>query len=257
MALSTQILPPSILNFDINWASVITTFLISIFSIYGTSKVVQKYLTTASDERKEQAKNDLLDILENHIINEKSIHSNKIDNLVDAVDRKYSVPLSENVSKIALLQDLELRIEESRHLDAQQKQDYSAEIEDTIAEINEEQPAHLPSGAIADFVENVKIKIEEGNEEEAKEMLDNMSEFLGRSPVLMFDEEFEPGPTDILFATTAWIFIFAILYFTSLGITQLLGLDIVPVSIEPLIWGSILTILVVLGYYVRKDIKSE
>lgn len=239
-----------------NWASVTITFLISLFSVYGTKKIIEGYLSSATDERRSQAKSDLLDVLENHVINEKDISSDKMAHLMSAIDRKHSVNLSDKLSKVELLQDIELRIEESSHLDSTQKEEYSETIEGTIAEIKaqNESPEYyypVPHHMKASLINTLQDELEQDNIEEALNILNRYEDEMKARETQVSEAQFN-SPQDIVLAIIAWTFLFAVLYMSALGVSELLNLNLLPASFNPLLWGSILTMIIVLGYYAYK-----
>lgn len=122
-----------------NIGLIIITFIVSGIltgvSIVFFRRFVLGKVSSAQEERFKQAKEELLVVLENNIVNRESINNNTINNLINAVDREYDVPLSESVSPESVLQDLQLRIEKSRHLNPDQKQDYREIIESSLADI--------------------------------------------------------------------------------------------------------------------------
>jgi len=90
-----------------------------------------------------QAREELLCILEGYIINKQDFSEQSIHNLMAASERQYQVRLSDTCTPTALLQDVLLRLQRSRHLDIGQKSKYISQVEQKIAEFQrsrEEKP---------------------------------------------------------------------------------------------------------------------
>lgn len=114
----------------------IVTIIITLLGIGGTPYYIRSRVNSAQQERYNQAKSNFLDIIEEQLINEHDITEKRLSNLRSAIERRYSVSISDRLSTVELLQDLQLRIEESK-LDSDVKQQYTEIIESTIDEIKE------------------------------------------------------------------------------------------------------------------------
>lgn len=193
-----------------NWIGLLVTAaitaVITLLSVYLTNRALRDYVTSAREERISQAKDELISMLENQIINRKGISTSKIDNLIEAVEREHSVNLSNTVSPITLLQDLELRIEQSSHLDVEQKEEYGEIIEDKIEEINASEVDSLEVSAEiyhAPIIEKIEDAIKSGDENLAQNLIEDLKmdaeEEMARgvefeSPVLRFYSEMLDNP---------------------------------------------------------------
>lgn len=161
-----------------NWLSIVVTIVLTLVGVVGTQRYIRKEVTSARKERHTQAKENLLNILETQIVNNKQISSRTVNNLIDAMDRKYSVKLSDNVTEITILQDLQLRISESRHLDASQKQEYTELIEDEVRSIKEESESPDIQKEKKEIIDEIRYEIREGTDSDALYYLDNLEEKL-------------------------------------------------------------------------------
>ncbi|WP_141551638.1 hypothetical protein [Natrinema sp. CBA1119] len=121
-----------------NWASILVALVIGIVSIFGTRAYLNREVASAKIEKKNQAKNDLLNSIERQLINNQDIGSQWVADLIEAIERKHGVSISDEVTKVSVLQDVQLRIAESRHLDGDQKQEYSEYLQLRIREIKED-----------------------------------------------------------------------------------------------------------------------
>lgn len=113
-----------------NWVTIVVTVLATAITLF----VSVRYQTNAREERLNQAKDGVISVIEEHVIDGKNLSTNKLDNLIRAAEREHVVPLGEKVSKTSLLEDLQLKIERSPHLNTEQKQEYTAQIQDYIKE---------------------------------------------------------------------------------------------------------------------------
>jgi ABC-type multidrug transport system fused ATPase/permease subunit len=172
-----------------NWPTIIVTllggfvfFLLSIY-LYG------KYARSALYERKKRAKESLVDIMESLIIVKKTINLNKFSRVVRALEREYEVELSD-VSFRSILEDIELRIEKSKHLDPQQKIDYADNIEKIVVDaeelITKEKTIKLHTRT-KDIIQLLRENVESGEKEEALERIEQLSEHLSKYRTPFYD----------------------------------------------------------------------
>ena len=141
-----------------------------IFYILSTY-ALKKYITSAGKERVKRAKESLLTILESRIINKQEISLEKINSLLKAIEREHSVILSDLVSPLSLLQDLELEFEKSHHLDPNQKEEYCRLIQNQIQEIRVSEDAlNIPS-KYSEILENLEENIKSKNTDKSLELI--------------------------------------------------------------------------------------
>lgn len=105
---------------------------------YVFYRLQKRDVASARAERVKRAKEELLDVIESHIINKQQVAEESIHNLLVASEREYQVGLKDTCTPTTLLQDAALRLEKSRHLDIAQKREYSDQIEQTITTIEEQ-----------------------------------------------------------------------------------------------------------------------
>lgn len=126
-----------IINFILSNLVAIVTLILTIIGIIGTPYYLRNKVSSAQQERYKQAKDSLLNLLEDKVINDRGLPEERINNLRSAIERRYSVSISDRISTIELLQDLQLRIEESK-IDIEDKEEYSNKIQDVIEDYREE-----------------------------------------------------------------------------------------------------------------------
>lgn len=117
-----------------NWQSIIVALVVGSLFYFLSNYAQRRYLTSAERVKIKQVKSSLIDILEARIINKQDIPLDKINNLLESLEREHSVFLSD-VTPISILQDLELQFEKSHHLDPNQKEEYCSQIQNQIREI--------------------------------------------------------------------------------------------------------------------------
>lgn len=137
MAIDFGSLASDIIGFLLsNWVAIVT-IVITIIGVLGTPYYLRSRINSARQERYNQAKSTLLDVLENQIINGRDLTEERINNFISAVERRYSVSISDRISSVGLLQDLQFRLEESK-LDVTDKESFSSQIDDLIKQYREE-----------------------------------------------------------------------------------------------------------------------
>ena len=152
-----------------NWPAII------ISSIIGFAPVIYdfKNSSNAEKERISQSKNELLDILENFIINNREINFDVIKHLKNSVTRKYSIDNKDLNSALFIVEDLNLRFEKSNHLAAEQKEEYSKKINkvfDEIDNMEKETPIIDPNMV---SIYQIKEKLESDDVDEALNLINN------------------------------------------------------------------------------------
>lgn len=166
---------------DNNWLALLS-ILIGIIVTYGVSsffyRLQKKSVYSASQERKKHALNELLDVIESYIINKQNLSDRVIDNLIFASERDHTVQLRPACTAISLLQDVELRLQRSRHLDIPQKSEYSLKIEGLINDImNRSDLAQIEP--LTSEIRNTLMEIEgfvpEENREKVKKSLASLA----------------------------------------------------------------------------------
>ncbi len=80
------------------------------------------------DERIRKAKEMLIDLVEGMLVNQEVVTPDKLLTLLRAVEREIDVDLEASYSLDWLFEDILLRFQRSKHLDAQQKNDYAKRL---------------------------------------------------------------------------------------------------------------------------------
>lgn len=112
----------------------VITAVVPILGILISQYFGRKRIRSANRERFSQAKNSLLDILEEQIVDNRDLSDQRVKNLISAVERDYNVTLTDQISMNEIYQDLLLRFEESK-LDMEDKEEYTSKIEDQIGQL--------------------------------------------------------------------------------------------------------------------------
>ena len=148
----------------LNWQNISITIIVSTFFYFLSSISLKKIVISAEKERINQAKDSLLNILEARIINKQDVSLEKVNSLINAINRDHSLNLFQVVTPITLLQDLELIFEKSHHLDARQKDEYCTQIREQVKLIeksiqNEGKIIEIPM-EYSKILEKLSIEIE-------------------------------------------------------------------------------------------------
>ena len=147
-------------------------------------RLQKRDVASVERERVKRAKEELLNVIESHIINKQQFAEELIHNLIVASEREHQVGLKDFCTPTTLLQDVELRLQKSGHLDIAQKREYSDQIEQTIATI-EEQRNEVPEEAKEplEFVGVLEDAIQNGETQKGLETIALLKEKLTKAPI--------------------------------------------------------------------------
>ena len=165
-----------------NWQGILITIIIGLFFFVLTPQGLKKYLKTAEVERRNRAKENILDLLESSLIYKQDLDSKKIYHLLSAIGREFELKIFSYFTAKSLLEDLELRFEKSKHLDPSQKQDYTRKIETLISDIEQENKDSEISASYNRLFENLKKSVIDGNNELSLKEIDILKKKLVHDP---------------------------------------------------------------------------
>lgn len=124
-----------------NWLQILLfglSIVIGLAITYTFYRLQRRQTVSAEAERKKQAKEELMEVVESYFINKQILSEEALDSLIAATEREYQVDLGPTCSPIAVLQDVNLSLQRSRHLDVSQKSSYVAQIEELLSRITTE-----------------------------------------------------------------------------------------------------------------------
>lgn len=121
-----------------NLPSIVITLICGFLFFLLSTFTYRKYTKSVQYERRKKAIEILIDIVENLLVIKKDITLEKFFRIVHALERENEIELAPFISLRSILEDVELRIEKSRHLDPKQKENYVKRIEKVIS-VTEEQ----------------------------------------------------------------------------------------------------------------------
>ena len=214
-----------------NWQNIIVALIVGLLFYFLSNYAQRRYITSVEKVKIKQAKGSLIDILESRIINKQDIPLNKIENLLEAVERGYSVFLSD-ITPISILQDLELQFEKSHHLDPTQKEEYCKQIQNKIQEIEMAEEELLIPRKFSNIFETLTEDITSKNTDKALENLELLKKKIShRDEYVITDNNF--------FSQIIKMIVFIILIYAGM---KLLNLDLID-----MIWisGGIIVISIV------------
>lgn len=162
---------------ETNWLSLVS-IIIGIVVAYVFYRLQKKDSTSAANERKKHATNELLDVVESYIINKQALSEDVIENLVQASERDHAVQLKPLCTATSLLQDVALRLQRSRHLDIPQKSEYSLKIEELIRDIRSQvelRPLEQLTTDMKQVVAQLEAIIPDEKREEAHKQLSQLA----------------------------------------------------------------------------------
>ncbi len=128
-------------------------------------------------ERLRKAREVLLDIVEELFVDQANVTPELIGATFNSTEREIDVQLSGEYDAKLLLEDLVLRFQKSRHLDANQKESYTKKILSLLSKLSKKtQPrrSSLPVSALT--FEELTRSIEKGNLKAAKQIVRGMRE---------------------------------------------------------------------------------
>lgn len=139
-----------------NWVVILITALITIIAAVFSNWGIKRRLRSAKQKDKQTALEELHRIIEDLVVTNRDqltesdpdlddlgLSSRRIEDLIEASERKHNVFLSDSTTPEALLQDVDLRIKDSRHLDSKQINQYSECITNIIGEVRREDERDL------------------------------------------------------------------------------------------------------------------
>lgn len=165
-----------------NWLGILITIIIGLFFFVITPWGLKKYLKTAEVERRNRAKENILDLLESSLIYKQDLDSKKIYHLLSAIGREFELKIFSYFTAKSLLEDLELRFEKSKHLDPSQKQDYTRKIETLINDLEQEKEDSEISASYTHLFENLKKSVIDGDNESSLKEIDILKKKLVNDP---------------------------------------------------------------------------
>ncbi len=132
-------------------------------------------------ERLRKAKDSMVDLLEGMLVNQEDVTPEKLDLLFNAVGREIDVSLHGVYDGDLLIEDMMLRFQKSRHLDAQQKQDYFAKLRNVRLALHEK-PESIIKRPLPrrdqEIIDDIRVKVSE--QKEVNELLNELQSRLER-----------------------------------------------------------------------------
>jgi ABC-type multidrug transport system fused ATPase/permease subunit len=132
-------------------------------------------------ERICKAKDSMVDLLEGMLVNQENVTPEKLDLLFNAVGREIDVNLNSVYDGELLIEDVMLRFQKSKHLDAQQKQDYFAKLKDVRLALHEK-PETTPQRSLPrrdqEIIDDLRARV--GEQKEVSELIDELQNRIER-----------------------------------------------------------------------------
>lgn len=140
-------------------------------------------------ERVRKAKELLIDLIEGMLVSQESITTDKLKQLFNAVEREVETTIDSDYDLERLFEDVSLRFQRSKHLDAIQKDSYSNTLL-TLSEALEkaqESGARVIPRSYKTLIEELREAVENNNQEKANKAIEEIEE-----KVLKIPQEAEP-----------------------------------------------------------------
>lgn len=168
-----------------NWVTILVTSLVTLLAAVVSNYGIKKRFKSVKEKDRQQALEELRSAIEDLIINNRDkitdqgieldkigLSSDRIYDLIDAAEREHQVSLSEVTSPVSLLQDVDLRIKNSRYLDSGQKYQYSCAITTIIDKIKDDSSNIVLPEELAETIERIEEEATyDGVEEDIDELL--------------------------------------------------------------------------------------
>ena len=136
-------------------------------------------------ERIKKAKDAILDLLEGMLVNQEEVTPDKLKQLFSAIEREIDVSLGGAYDVDLLIEDVMLRFQRSKHLDAQQKQQYFAKLVDVRAAHHARQEVQ-PEVSLSRREQEIIAELRETtkDQEASRTLIDELQTRLERRPDL-------------------------------------------------------------------------
>lgn len=160
------------------WVSIVVATLISIaFTVgvawYQISKS-EMQAALAEKEREKSVRSTLVAIVEEHIINEKSIELSRLARLIESRRREEGV--RKPISVLEIFEKAEFNILNSRYLDFERKQKYKIVFNEQYSKYGAREFEAVKEGPYADLINELAKYVQEGKTSEALEQIKRISD---------------------------------------------------------------------------------
>ena len=160
------------LSYEI-WERIIIALGSGFIFLFLSNYFLKRKEISAKYERYKKAKETVIDVLESSLINKQSISPERIKHLISAAEREQNVELID--SPKSLVEELELRVEKSKHLDTEQQWHYINQIEEMIAKIERESIISSVPLSYEEILISLKENIEAEKKDDALKGLEKLS----------------------------------------------------------------------------------
>lgn len=173
-----------------------------------------------------KAKDEFLDLIESMLVNNENFSRSKTLTLFRAIERQNGISLELDSDIENLLEDLSLRFARSKHLSAEQKDDYAVRIDKLIISLNEK-PDHetkdisfltrereIPK-SIKSIINDLKTESENINSEKLKEIIEKLEKYHKRpsDPFLLVARTIREKPRLFLSVLVVYVIIIVLLIY--------------------------------------------
>lgn len=135
-------------------------------------------------ERVRKAKEMLIDLIEGMLVTQEKITTDKLKQLFNAVEREVETTIDSDYDLERLFEDVSLRFQRSKHLDATQKDSYSntlLSLSESIEKAQESGARVIPRSYKA-LIEELREAVEGNNHERANKAIEEIEEKVSKIP---------------------------------------------------------------------------
>ncbi|MGE6221327.1 hypothetical protein ACQKCH_16005 [Nubsella zeaxanthinifaciens] len=179
-------------------------------------------------EKIKKAKDEFLDLIESMLVNNENFSRSKILTLFRAIERQNGISLELDSDIENLLEDLSLRFARSKHLSAEQKDEYASRIDKLIINLNEKPDQETKENSltrereipksIKSIINELKTESENLNSDSLKEIIEKLEKYHKRpsDPLLLAVRVIREEPRFFLSVLVVYIIIVALLVYFDL-----------------------------------------
>jgi len=145
-------------------------FILGPMGLWFSGKKIKK-------ERTGKAIDLMIDLVEGMIVNQEDITNIKLKKLFGAIEREVNVSIDSAYDLDRLLEDVALRFQRSKHLDAKQKDEYAkrlSELSNSLEKLNEKNRSSAIPRKYSEILNSLDVSIESKNSELIKKSLSEL-----------------------------------------------------------------------------------
>lgn len=191
-------------------ATTVITIIVTIVAAWYTISRTERQFVLAEAERVRNVKNNLVSIIEEHIINQKPIDCMRLTRLIETKSRDEKLLI--RITARDLIEQAEYNIIYTRYLDFKQKEEYKAIFDQLYKDMIPVEYSAFKDILYAELLNRLAQNIQEGNIEESMKLLNEYVERLSTELAELEKKKALPDSFIITLFRTPYFAIFMVLY---------------------------------------------